>query len=129
MKRCAIIGSRNWTDYDSFRREVFAAFPGADVAEIGEIVSGGARGVDAMARRLADELGVALIEYPPTPHSPGTRAYALACKRRNQQIADRLRVAYDEAIAFPGPDSKGTWDCVRRIKARGIEPNIINAPQ
>jgi hypothetical protein len=43
---------------------------------------------------------------------------------RNQQMIDEGKP--DLCIAFPTPNSRGTWDMVRRAKKAGIEVIIVN---
>lgn len=40
---------------------------------------------------------------------------------RNQAMVD---AGADICLAFPLPDSRGTWDCIRRAKAAGIPVKI-----
>lgn len=54
---CLIVGSRDYTDYASFKAKCDALL--ADKTDI-EIVSGGASGTDALAERYAHEHGYSL---------------------------------------------------------------------
>lgn len=40
---------------------------------------------------------------------------------RNQEMADR---GADLCLAFPGPESVGTWDMIRKARAAGIPVHI-----
>ena len=68
--------------------------------ETEEIVSGGAKGVDSDAARIAKEMGLQLTEFLPQYERYG-RAAPL---KRNEQIASYA----DEALVFWDGVSKGT---------------------
>lgn len=94
--RLGVVGSRDCTDYQLIKKEIdyFNSRLPIDL-----IVSGGARGVDSLAERWADENNVKkLIFYPDL--SKGKRGYAI----RNQQIVD----SSSHIIAFPSKKGKGT---------------------
>lgn len=115
--KVAIVGSRNWTDYAGFLLQL------PDVGDYDTIISGGAAGVDAMAKRWAERAGLAYIEFHVNQHIPSL-GFTRAAHARNQQIVD----ACDHLIAMPGPESKGTWDTIRRARACGIPVTIVTAP-
>jgi hypothetical protein len=116
-----IVGSRHWTDYDAFVRAVARHVLGAQW-----IVSGGASGVDAMAVSYARSRGFALRVYRTRRHAADGRKWSFteAAHARNQQIVD----ASDVLIACPGPQSKGTYDTIRRARKKGIPVVLIEAP-
>ena len=89
--KLAIIGSRSITDID------IAKYIPSDVTEI---VSGGARGVDFMAREYATSHNIKLTEFLPQYEIYG-RAAPL---KRNELIAE----CADEALVFWDGVSKGT---------------------
>ena len=41
-------------------------------------------------------------------------------RERNQRMVDLAHVG-DWCLAFPRPESRGTWDCVLRAKQRGLQ--------
>lgn len=43
---------------------------------------------------------------------------------RNQRMVD-LAESGDYLLAFPDADSRGTWDCYRRGKARGLKCYVV----
>jgi predicted Rossmann fold nucleotide-binding protein DprA/Smf involved in DNA uptake len=108
MRVVGIVGSRHWEDYDAFRAQL------PDLSAYDTIVSGGQYGVDDMAERLARDLRKRITVY--SADAPDTKSFTQAAHERNQKIVD----AADALIAFPGPNSKGTWDTVRRAKEKGI---------
>jgi hypothetical protein len=121
--KLAIVGSREWDDYLVFKTMVLVIMTTSIREDVTEIVSGGQRGVDTMAERLADELGLKKKVFPAVKKPGGT--YTQAAHERNQQIADYC----DGGIYCPGPKSKGTWDAKRRISAQGKETWKIEAPK
>lgn len=82
------------------------------------LVHGDAAGVDTIAARVAAELG-----WTPEPHPArwDTDGYPQAGPLRNQRMVD---TEPHICIAWPGPNSRGTWDCVRRAHHAGIP--VIN---
>ena len=101
----AVIGGRDVDDYN-FLCEKFLTFleiTGIDTKNI-IFVSGGARGVDRMARRLAEELGKGIIEIIPDWERLKKRAGI----ERNKVIVDLA----DYIIAIPSENSKGTIQAI-----------------
>ena len=89
--KIAIIGSRNLQVKD-----IQSYLP----KDCSEIVSGGAKGVDACAAAYAREKGLKLTEFLPAYETYGRGAPIV----RNKQIVDYA----DEVIAFWDGKSKGT---------------------
>lgn len=93
--KLAVIGSRSFNDYDLLKTNL-------DVIKdkITEIVSGGAKGADSLARKYAQENSIALKEFIPDWEKFGKSAGF----RRNKDI-----VGYcDSLVAFHDGISKGT---------------------
>ena len=87
------------------------------------IIHGGAPGVDETAGQLFGTANCWRIDAPwalfedlagPTRNAAIVGA-AAECDARG------LRV---KAFAFPGPESRGTWDCVRKLRTAGIEVDV-----
>lgn len=77
------------------------------------IISGGAEGVDSIARMFAKAYNLELIEY--LPENVKEIPYgSSAFKERNKQIADKS----DIIIAFPSVSSRGTWFTVGEARKR-----------
>lgn len=95
--RVAVIGSRTATqkDYGALLRHI--------PANTSEIVSGGAQGIDSLARQYAREHGLLLTEFLPDYEADieNPRAAPLL---RNQKIVDYA----DYILAFWDGRSKGT---------------------
>ena len=89
-------------------------------SSVTEIVSGGAKGVDSVAKQFAIERGIKYTEFLPEYAIYGRGAPI----KRNEEIA-----AYaDEAIVFWDGDSKGTEHTIKFFKRlnKNITVVIVN---
>src|SRR4051812_8942749 len=102
--KLAIVGSRDFSDYE-FMKECFAAFVASRGGPPEMIVSGGAKGADSLARRLAEEKGVPFHEIEADWKAYGRAAGPI----RNKKLVEFS----DAALAFPLGESKGTRGCVK----------------
>lgn len=93
--KVAIVGSRDFTDYERFKKAIEGV-----VFEGDTIISGGARGADSLARRYAVEKGLQYVELPAQWETYGKSAGF----RRNQQIVEEAEFV----VAFWDYESKGT---------------------
>ena len=113
MYKVIIAGSRDFTDYEllcSFADQTLAG------AEDVEIVSGGARGADALGERYARERGRRLKVFPADWKKWGAAAGPI----RNAEMA-----AYADAlIAFWDGRSAGTRDMIRKAEDRGLRVQV-----
>ena len=82
-----------------------------------EIVSGGAKGVDSLAREYAHDRDIKLTEFLPDYRRYGRGAPL----KRNESIAEYA----DEALAFWDGHSKGTAHAVRLFKSLGKPVTLI----
>lgn len=118
-----VTGSRNWTD----RAVIVAALKtcGATVVVHGAQATRDDRGIpiagaDWHAAEATKELGIVQLPYPAKWREFGRSAGP----RRNQQMLDENPdVAL--VLAFPLPDSKGTWDMCERADKAGIEVKAL----
>lgn len=108
--KIAIIGSRSFTDFDLVRRTV-------DLTGVTEIISGGARGADALAERLALESGIKLTVFHADWKNLGFRAGYI----RNSLIVD----VADVIIAYWDGSSTGTLDSIKKARKTG-KPCIVH---
>lgn len=106
--RIAVIGSRNFNDYELLKKELLK-FPA-----IKEIISGGAKGADSLARQFASEHNIPICEYKPQYKQFGRSAPIV----RNKIIAENC----DELVAFWDYKSKGTKFTIDQ--ARKLEKKI-----
>lgn len=115
IARILVCGSRDWKDRAAIRRAL-AAFEPGDV-----VIHGGQRsgdvppyyGADYLAGEVAVELRLTVEVYPADWNKYGKGAGPL----RNQLMIDSKPHC---VIAFPLPESRGTWDTIRRAQAANI---------
>ena len=113
-----ITGSRSWTN----PKPIHAAIHGADLLIVGDCLTG----ADAIALAFAranDVMCAPMVADWQKLGNPG------AAHARNQAIADRAAAYRNDGLpvrcyAFPLPESKGTWDCVRQLRAHGLRVEI-----
>ena len=106
--RLAIVGSRSLVniDIDSYIPQ-----------NVSEIVSGGAKGVDSIAKDYANRNGILLTEFLPNYKLYGRGAPI----KRNEEIARYS----DEVIAFWDGKSKGTEHTINFFKNLGKKVTVI----
>ncbi len=90
--KLAVVGSRSFDDYEFLKKIL-------DYHPCTQIISGGARGADTLAKRYAVEHGIPIIEFIPDWDIHGKSAGFL----RNEKIVQ----ACDELIAFWDGESRG----------------------
>lgn len=105
-KRILVTGSRNWSDVEAIRAALVHHGPAT-------VIHGGARGADAIAGRIAEDFG-----WPTVVHKANWRQFGK--KAGPMRNAAMVEAGADLCLAFPLPDSIGTWDCVKRAKKAGI---------
>lgn len=98
--KTAIIGSREFTDYEFFSKtvDVYAK-------DISLIISGGARGTDTMAERYADEHNIPKQIFEPDWNTYGKKSGFI----RNKDIIGLSELV----IAFWDGASKGTQHAIK----------------
>ncbi len=110
--RIAVIGSREARE--KIKVSILRMLP----ADVSEIVSGGAQGVDTYAEDLADILGLPVKKFLPDYEKYGKQAPLV----RNLEIIDYA----DEVLAFWDNHSKGTQhvivNCIKKQKPVRIIP-------
>ena len=116
--RALICGSRDWT-YEGPIKRVLLQLKGAGFTTI---IHGDARGADRTAGKWADFFGLEVIKFPANWKRDGIGAGP----KRNQQMLDEGKP--DRVVAFPLPQSKGTWDMVRRARKAGIPVTVVDDP-
>lgn len=125
--RVLICGGRDFNDWDFFRDKIeeiaLKRFPRMEPDEYGnflykvKIISGGAKGADALAMTWAAVNWSGYEEYKADWKKHGKAAGPI----RNQQMLDEGKP--ELVIAFPG--GRGTADMVGRAKKAGIEVIMI----
>jgi hypothetical protein len=114
VRTLAIIGSRNFTDYDFMKRKIQLLLE--MLPQVKCIVSGGAKGADALSERIAEDFHLDHRHIAAEWAKYGRAAGPL----RNQKIIGEA----DVIAAFPLGESKGTQDGIRRARAAGKQVHI-----
>ena len=117
--KLAIVGSRNFTDYDNFKLAVIKVLQEWNITleQIDNIVSGGAKGADTLAERFSQEYQIKMVIYRPDWNLYGKRAGIL----RNTDIVE----SSTHMIAFPSRSGKGTQDSIRKAKDNKIPVKVL----
>lgn len=102
--KIAIVGTRSASDYEAWKNVVLEFLP----KNTSMIVSGGAKGIDTFAARLAKEMGLPLLEFKPDYRKYGRGAPLV----RNTEVVN----ASDYVLAFPSKDSRGTLDAIAKAR-------------
>ncbi len=114
--RCVIVcGSKGFDDSDLLTREL-DAFLGGDRSGV-VILSGTARGADALGERYAVERGIPVERFPPDWRRFGQGAGLI----RNGQMVERA----DAVLAFWDGASPGTADTIRKAQAAGLPVTVV----
>jgi hypothetical protein len=79
-------------------------------------------GVDGIAERYITGPYRHLVTTEPHPADFAGRG-AKAGPERNQRMVD---LGAGVCLGFPGPDSRGTWDCLKRAAEAGIECRVFS---
>lgn len=112
--KLAIVGSREFTDYDYMVRNIKKHI---DISKIRVIISGGAKGADHLAKRFANDHKIPIIEYLPDWKKYGKKAGMI----RNKDIIDNSNYV----IAFWNGQSVGTKDSIELAKKNNLPLIII----
>lgn len=91
--KLAVVGSRTFSDY-AFMKKIL------EFHSCTQIISGGAKGADSLAKQYAGEKGIPIKEFLPNWDKDGKAAGFI----RNKQIVDSC----DELVAFWDKKSRGT---------------------
>lgn len=103
MTKLLICGSREFNDYQTFVRSMNEYLSSADITKI-EIVSGGARGADAMAEQYATDRGIKFMKFPADWEQYGRAAGYV----RNAEMAKYCAGPRNACIGFWDGKSLGT---------------------
>jgi predicted Rossmann fold nucleotide-binding protein DprA/Smf involved in DNA uptake len=106
--KLAVIGSRSFCSYEWLEQCLLRSFR---VADIEAVISGGARGADALAARFASCHGIPLIILRADWKTHGKKAGPI----RNSEIVAQA----DAVAAFWDGSSAGTRDTIAKARAAG----------
>ena len=104
MIKLAIIGGRDYVDYENFKKIVINHV--GELGRVGVIISGGAIGVDTMAERFALENDIPTKIFKPNWTLHGRKAGIL----RNTDIINEST----HVLALPTVNSVGTHDSIKK---------------
>ena len=114
-----ISGKRDFTDYERFSCILDESLK--DIEGEIEIVEGGAKGADALARRYALEKGLKCREFPALWDVNGRAAGPI----RNSEMVKFIAGKDCKAIFFWDGKSKGTGDCLKKARKAGIDCEVF----
>ncbi len=109
-----VCGDRNWSNREIVRKRL-SELPSNTI-----IVEGGCEGADLIAREVALEIGLEVVEFPAVWKKYGKSAGPI----RNIKMLDtkpHLVIAFHDDFK----NSKGTKHVVTEARKRGIETEII----
>lgn len=113
--RILVTGSRRWWDRWALWRRLDQLLEQHGALTV---VHGGAPGLDDLARQWAELRGQDEECHAANWSTWGKRAGPM----RN---AGMVQAGAALCLAFPDPDSKGTWDCVRRARETEIPTEVV----
>lgn len=116
--RLAIVGSRDFTNYNILKVIISNIFYKNDMLKIVEIVSGGAKGADSLGQQFGNENDIPVKVFLPDWDKYGKSAGF----RRNQLIVGNC----DVLLAFWDGKSKGTQHSINIAKELGVSTIIYN---
>ncbi len=108
-----VCGSRSWTHSDA----IFAQLTDYDPTTT-EVIHGGARGADKLAGKVANSLGIKVIEYPANWTRYGKAAGFI---RNNEMLAQKP----DLVLAFWDGKSKGTEHTINAARELDIPTRVV----
>jgi hypothetical protein len=106
--KVAMTGSRNWTDIQFIKDSLISLVERGDSKRY-VLIHGGAKGADTICAKAAEELGWKSIVHLPKWDEYGISAGPI----RNQLIINERP---DILLAFPMPNSRGTYDTIRKAE-------------
>ena len=118
MTKIIIAGGRDFNDYDLLKKEVSGFIsilkPGTKI----QIISGGAKGVDTLGERFAQENDLEVVLFPAEWKKYGRAAGP----KRNAQMAEYAT----HLLSFWNGESKGTKSMITLARKKGLDVKIID---
>jgi len=109
-----IAGTRDFADYETLK--AYADRKLANITETIEIVSGGARGADALGEQYARERGYQIKRFPADWKQYGRAAGPM----RNKAMA----MYADALLAYWDGESRGTKNMIELAKEQGLKIGV-----
>lgn len=113
-----VAGGRDFTDYERVHAEIFSLAENELGDHAVSIVSGMARGADAMGTAVARNENIKLYEFPADWNQYGKRAGMI----RNSNMAHFA----DGLLAFWDGKSRGTAHMIRYMRSLGKDVRVIS---
>lgn len=113
----ALVGSRHFNKYELFCEQIDATLKEWNITHVDVVVSGDARGADALAARWAREHNVTFKQFRANWNLYGKRAGPM----HNTEIV----AASTHVIAFPSQQGKGTQDTIRKASAANLPVHVF----
>ena len=115
-----VTGTRRWSDsVVEAVADLYYELGGSDWP--GFVVVGCAHGVDEVAREVFPRKYVETAQWDLLGRIAGNIRNGAMCGIANRLIQYRK---IGKGFAFPGPNSRGTWDCVKELKKIGMVVEI-----
>lgn len=111
-QRVMVTGSRDYTDEETVNQHLTRLVPTV-------VLHGDAPGADTIAKRWAIDHGIPALGIPAAWDFYGRK---VAGPKRNGWLLDENP---DIVIAFPLPQSRGTWNAVDQARERGIPVIVV----
>ncbi len=116
--RLAVVGSRHCTDLPTV--DAYVQPLHEQLGDRLSLVSGAAKGVDTLARDIAQQRGIPLTEFPANWAQYGRAAGPI----RNKQLVQ----ASDAVLAFSAPTSTGTRNTITLAEKQGLPVHVVLLP-
>lgn len=117
INKVIIAGGRDFNDYELLNKEASLFLSEIENGDAVQIVSGGAKGVDAMGERFAEENSLDVIVFP----ADWTKYGRAAGPKRNAQMAEYAT----HLLSFWDGKSKGTKSMISLAKKNKIEVKVV----
>jgi len=108
-----VCGSRHFNDYERLSAVL-------EPLDIDQIIEGGARGADTLARKYGEFCNIPVVEYLADWNTHGKRAGPI----RNSQMLREGRP--NLVVAFWDGKSPGTKDMIAQAEKAGVKTIVIN---
>jgi len=108
-----VVGSRTFDDYSVLKEYIFSK---VNIEDIDCVISGGAKGADALGERFASEHAIPFVEFS----ADWQRYGKSAGYRRNVTIVQNV----DRIFAFWNGKSKGTKHTIDIAKTNNVQCDI-----
>jgi len=116
--RLIVCGGLDFADYERMKRELDALFAALENVAL---VSGGARGADALAERYAAERGILIRVFPAEWQRYGKAAGPI----RNRAMLAYARKEQPLVAAFWNGKSRGTANMLRQARSKGVPCRVF----